>query len=72
MDQTDMLLNDILKKLPTEIIHIIVENYEYQYYFKDMVTCENCGNMWDGFAQCNCYMFDLDGISSNQNLQQES
>ena len=23
----------------------------------DMVQCNNCGNIWDGFAQCNCYEF---------------
>jgi len=21
----------------------------------DLVTCEYCGNVWDGNAQCNCY-----------------
>ena len=21
---------------------------------EEMVTCENCGNCWDGFAQCSC------------------
>ena len=21
----------------------------------DMVECEYCGNIWDGFAQCNCF-----------------
>lgn len=23
-----------------------------------LITCENCGNMWDGYAQCNCWEFD--------------
>ena len=23
---------------------------------EDMVQCDNCGNIWDGNAQCNCYM----------------
>ena len=21
--------------------------------------CENCGNIWDGYAQCNCWQMDL-------------
>jgi hypothetical protein len=21
----------------------------------DMEQCANCGNIWDGYAQCNCY-----------------
>jgi len=21
----------------------------------DFVTCDHCGNRWDGFAQCNCW-----------------
>ena len=20
--------------------------------------CENCGNIWDGYAQCNCWQMD--------------
>ena len=24
----------------------------------DFVECENCGNVWDGYAQCNCYEID--------------
>jgi len=25
---------------------------------EDMILCENCGNVWDGFAQCMCYYSD--------------
>mgnify|MGYP006451602903 FL=1 len=25
----------------------------------DYVTCENCGNYWDGFAQCSCLEISL-------------
>jgi hypothetical protein len=31
---------------------------------EEMVTCENCGNTWDGYAQCYCYgipEYDSDG-----------
>jgi hypothetical protein len=24
-------------------------------YTQDLITCDNCGNRWDGYAQCNCY-----------------
>jgi hypothetical protein len=23
-----------------------------------LVKCENCGNIWDGFAQCNCWQYE--------------
>ena len=23
-----------------------------------LVSCENCGNIWDGHAQCNCWQWD--------------
>jgi hypothetical protein len=26
-------------------------------YTQDLITCDNCGNRWDGYAQCNCYQF---------------
>ena len=42
------------------------DNYRYNSRYNDiydddnynrenLVTCENCGNVWDGYAQCNCY-----------------
>ena len=27
---------------------------------EEMVTCENCGNCWDGFAQCSCNGITID------------
>ena len=24
----------------------------------NMIQCENCGNIWDGNAQCNCYLYN--------------
>jgi hypothetical protein len=24
-----------------------------------LITCEKCGNMWDGNAQCNCWEYDF-------------
>ena len=23
-----------------------------------MEQCDNCGNIWDGYAQCNCWQMD--------------
>jgi hypothetical protein len=28
------------------------------WHLKSLVKCENCGNIWDGFAQCTCWMDD--------------
>ena len=25
---------------------------------EQMMQCENCGNIWDGYAQCNCWQWD--------------
>lgn len=58
MDQVNQLLNNIKQRLPQELIYKIVVEYENQYYEEYLVTCENCGRMWDGNAQCNCYMFE--------------
>jgi hypothetical protein len=30
-----------------------------------LVTCGNCGNQWDGNAQCNCWDFNLDNLESD-------
>ena len=24
----------------------------------NLIQCENCGNIWDGNAQCNCYLYN--------------
>jgi DNA-directed RNA polymerase subunit M/transcription elongation factor TFIIS len=35
---------------------------EEDYHMDELVECGNCGNRWDGFAQCNCllYMPEID------------
>ena len=45
----------------------------------DLVTCEYCGNVWDGNAQCNCYesMIEpdeqiMDMVSSSNNIAVET
>lgn len=25
----------------------------------DLIQCSDCGNIWDGNAQCTCYLYDL-------------
>lgn len=25
---------------------------------EQMMECDNCGNIWDGYAQCNCWQMD--------------
>ena len=32
----------------------------------ELVTCEYCGNVWDGNAQCNCYESMIDIESDEQ------
>lgn len=32
---------------------------EYDDYNRqDLIKCGNCGNIWDGYAQCNCYQLE--------------
>ena len=34
-------------------------NDEYeQNNTQDLIKCGNCGNRWDGYAQCNCYQLE--------------
>jgi hypothetical protein len=30
---------------------IMIDNYN--------ITCEHCGRVWDGYAQCNCTVYDI-------------
>ena len=25
---------------------------------EQMMECDNCGNIWDGYAQCNCWQWN--------------
>ena len=34
-------------------------------YNEDLYECTNCGNVWDGDAQCLCGMVDYEDESSN-------
>lgn len=39
----------------TETENVFECNSEFEY---ELVTCGNCGNQWDGMAQCNCWRYD--------------
>ena len=32
------------------------DTLKYHLCRHEMTRCEHCGNIWDGFAQCNCFM----------------
>ena len=34
-------------------------------YTQNLVTCGNCGNVWDGYTQCNCYQLPCYSIEEN-------
>ena len=36
------------------------ENIQIEYLIEigSLFKCENCGNIWDGNAQCNCWTFE--------------
>jgi hypothetical protein len=60
-------IDKIITILEKYIIDIINNTNGYSYknnkleiewwVLKDLVKCGYCGNIWDGFAQCNCYMY---------------
>ena len=49
----DYEILDILEKFfPNEIANMIIDIKENMEFMDNMVTCERCGNIWDGYAQC--------------------
>ena len=50
MDETQKFLET---KVPKEIVIKIIEiKNEMEYEELELVTCERCKNVWDGYAQC--------------------
>lgn len=48
--------NMILQLNNSPMLTIIDDNINYTPDIPDdMIQCDNCGNIWDGNAQCNCY-----------------
>jgi hypothetical protein len=39
---------------------VIYDNNEHYDVPDDLIQCNNCGNVWDGFAQCLCYDSDYE------------
>ena len=38
---------------------------------QDLITCGNCGNVWDGYAQCNCYQINFYDSQTDPNSSDE-
>jgi hypothetical protein len=38
---------------------------------EEMVTCSNCGNCWDGYAQCSCYGIQIDDHNIDEEQETE-
>ncbi len=69
LDMYKRNINDnmsIIINIVEEIIRDITNNTEgyfmvndtillTHHFNNDLIKCEDCGNIWDGFAQCNCY-----------------
>lgn len=36
-----------------------------------MEQCDNCGNIWDGYAQCNCWQYNWYEEEANEEAAQE-
>ncbi len=52
IDIVENIIRDITNN--TEGYFIIDDNILSNY---DMIRCNDCGNIWDGFSQCNCFMY---------------
>ena len=46
-----------------------IKDYNTKYYEDYLITCDNCGNKWDGYAQCNCYQLECYSIKNNANTE---
>ena len=33
---------------------------DYNNNTQDLITCGNCSNVWDGYAQCNCWQLNYE------------
>jgi len=50
--EPEELIQDMVTILPREIVEKIIDYVIEIQYYDDLVTCEICGRMWDGNAQC--------------------
>jgi uncharacterized protein with PIN domain len=51
-EQLDNFCDEAGKTLPSELLEKIVGNVEDLQYAEECYTCEHCGRVWDGNAQC--------------------
>ena len=59
-DYVEVFTEILPNKLPAELINIIKDytfNFEDVVNYHGLVLCHDCGNIWDGNAQCNCWEF---------------
>ena len=51
------IVENIVKNITnnTDGYFIIDNNILVNY---DLISCKDCGNIWDGFSQCNCYNYN--------------
>lgn len=54
--EEEQFVKKMIKKLPQEIIHKIIGYMEVAQ--EDLYTCEHCGRVWDGNAQCFPCIYD--------------
>jgi len=64
--------NNIQETKPTETIVKSLDNYynsnDEDTYTQDLFKCGNCGNVWDGCAQCNCYQLECYRIDEEDDI----
>ena len=59
-DYVEVFNTYLPNKLPRELVNIIKDytfNFEDVVNYHGLVLCHDCGNIWDGNAQCNCWEF---------------
>ena len=46
---------ELISNLSTSLDNYYCDDYDDDKY---LIKCDNCGNIWDGYAQCNCYQLE--------------
>ena len=75
-DNLDKQDTPITDKMTNSLDDYYCDDYDGDYdtgYIKpeDLITCGNCGNIWDGYAQCNCYQIRCYDSDSSVEQEQE-
>ena len=74
LDTQDTIIND---NMTQSLDDYYCDDYDdnEQSNTQDLITCDNCGNRWDGYAQCNCYQikcYDLIESDDEQDLEKQN